>query len=354
MPDWKALEERDKKMKPVREIFGPVKNKAVTVFEDCVNYPDDQIAALVRLGREIEGAGYAGDVDIQEIQEKTERFRQMLEAIQPVPDAKPRIYLWEEGNMPALTEYTDNSDYRYNHNPDFKPYLFELLLPEDVTPKGAVVLCAGGDHGDAAVMEGYQSALDLNALGYQCFLLLNRTNHCPWSSKEAGVDAARAVRMVRDNAAKYRIAPDNIAFAGFSNGGLTGEGLFEYFSGQQKVKDVFPAYRPDALDEIDATPNAFLCVYGPRFVGDSFDYENVVYPPTFFAVGREDTAMDNLNYTYPDLLAHGVKVEVHTFAGVPHGQAGIRFMDGMVKYPNFEMWLPLADLFMQDVYAKQK
>ena len=253
--------------------------------------------------------------------------------------------------MPTETEYTDNSGMRYNHEPDFRPYLYEMLLPEDVTPKGAVVICAGGDHGES-VVKGTQVAKDLNALGYQCFQLLNRTNQNPWTQKEAGVDAARAVRMVRKNAEKYRIHPRKVAFAGFSNGGLTGEGLIQYFSGKQSVKDAFPDYRPDELDELDATPAANLCIYGPRLVGDPFDYENVVYPPTFFAVGREDAAMDNLRYVYPDLKAHGVEVEVHTFAGVPHGMAGDKVFTGRVDYPNFELWIPLADAFMQDVYKK--
>ena len=53
-----------------------------------------------------------------------------------------------------------------------------------------------------------------------------------------------------------------------------------------------------------------------------------------------------------DLISHGVSTEIHTFAGTPHGMAGIKLLDGEVKYPNFEMWLPLADAFMQDIYNK--
>ena len=166
------------------------------------------------------------------------------------------------------------------------------------------------------------------------------------------MDAARAVRMVRANAGRYRIDRRNIAFAGFSNGGLTGEGLIEHFSGKQTVKDSFPSYIPDELDVVDATPDAFLCVYGPRFDGDDFDWENVVYPPTFFAVGREDSAMANLNYVYPDLLRHNVPTEIHTFAGVPHGKAGSKIAEG-VEYPSFELWLPLADAFLMDTFKKK-
>ena len=37
-------------------------------------------------------------------------------------------------------------------------YRVEMLVPEDVTPKGAIVVCAGGDHGDAVL---HRNALQL-------------------------------------------------------------------------------------------------------------------------------------------------------------------------------------------------
>ncbi len=134
---------------------------------------------------------------------------------------------------------------------------------------------------------------------------------------------------------------------------MTGEACIQYYSGDQKVKDHFPEYVPDELDSYPGNINAFLCIYGPRLKGTSFDYTRVVYPPVFFAVGREDFAMDNFNSVYPDLIEHGVTVEAHTFAGVPHGVAGRGFVDGEVRYPNFQLWLPLADAFMQDVYRRR-
>ena len=329
--------------------FGPVKKRAVPIFEDCLNYPMDQVAALVRLTWEIN----TPRADLEETKAKIAAFERLLDGIQTVPNPVSRTYLWD-GNMPVETVYTDNTDCRYHHDPDFQPYFFPMLVPDHVEPKGAVILCAGGDHAEAVVAEAYGSARDFLALGYQCFILLNRTNRNPWTSKEAGADAARMVRIVRRDAAKYRIRPDQVAFAGFSNGGLTCEGLIQFFSGKQTVQAAFTDYSPDALDEIDATPDAFLCIYGPRFRNAPFDYTDVVYPPTFYAVGREDAALDNLNYVYPDLLAHGVEVEVHTFAGVPHGQAGMALLDGYVKYPNFQMWVPLADAFLQNLYARNR
>ena len=117
------------------------------------------------------------------------------------------------------------------------------------------------------------------------------------------------------------------------------------------MKDYFPDYQPDELDEFYGSPDIFLCVYGARFAGKTVDYTGVVYPPTFFAVGIDDTlGIENVHATYADLLTHGVPVEIHTFSGVPHGKVGIRLTDGKINYPNFELWLPLADVFMQHVY----
>ncbi len=323
--------------------FGPDKRKAVPLWEDAPCYKLETLLPLAALSREIRVT------PVEERPAKVEEFRKLLAKVERKPDAPERIYLWPEGIIPTLTDYTDKEDYRFNHEPSFAPYMFALLIPEDRTPKGAVVVCAGGDHGEAVITEGYQTCLDLNALGYQCFLLLNRPNHNPWSAQEAGADASRAIRMIRANAGKYRISPDKVAYAGFSNGGLTGDACIQYYSGEQTVKDSFPDYEPDEYDSFYGAPDAFLCVYGPRFDGAPYDYSKVKYPPTFFAVGREDSAMKNLNYMVPSLLANDIPVEVHTFAGVPHGVAGIR-ITGAKPFANFELWLPLADAFLTDLW----
>jgi acetyl esterase/lipase len=340
-----TIEELHASMAEINKVFGPEKIKAVPMFENCLRYEISELAKL---------SSFSYSIQREKDQEKRAAmirdFSHMRDSVKENGTDHRKIFLWPEGVYPELTDYKSNADFMYNHNPGYIPYMYEMLIPEDKVPKGAVIVCAGGDHGECVLTEGYQVCLDLNALGYQCFLLLNRTNHNPWNERESGADAARAIRIIRKNSSFYRIAPDHIAFAGFSNGGLTGEACIEYYSGAQTMTDQFHDYIPDDLDLVDATPDAFLCIYGPRFKGAPFDYTGVKYPPVFFAVGREDNAMDNLNYVYPDLIAHGIKAEIHTFAGTPHGQAGVKLIDGKVKYQNFELWYLLADAFMMDVY----
>lgn len=340
----------DKKarIEKVLPLFAEEKHKSVPLFENCLQYPIEKLVELDRLTNEI-----LWECPLEEIPEKIEKYAAFRDSIQRIPGSPEPLPLWPEGKMPAETEYTDNSDFRYNHDPDFKPFFYEMLIPEEAQPKGAIVVCPGGDHGEPTLSEGYQVCKEMNELGYQCFLLLNRPNHNPYNGKECGADTARLIRYVRKNAERYRIPADRVAFAGFSNGGLTGEFCVQYYSGKQTVKDHFPTYVPDELDDYYGAPDALLCVYGPRFNGMPFDYDVAVYPPTFFAVGREDTAMENLNYVYPQLVERGIEVEVHTFAGVPHGVAG-QAVHGEVTYPTFQFWEPLADVFMQNVYQNHR
>ena len=157
MPDRSKFEELWKRMLPVYQALGPLKNRAVTVCEDNVQYPLEKVVEIANLYNVITRKPFDGDTQAQ-----VAKLGELLDALQPVENAQPRTYLWAEGNMPTETEYTDNSGMRYNHEPDFRPYLYEMLLPEDVAPKGAVVICAGGDHGES-VVKGTQVAKDLNA-----------------------------------------------------------------------------------------------------------------------------------------------------------------------------------------------
>ena len=128
--------------RPIKAVFGKAELDAVPIFENPVCYDLDE---LVELERQHYRITYRGDV--REHPEWVEEYVRTASAMKPIPDAPKPILLWPEGKVPTLTEYTDNSEYLYNHNPDFAPYLHEMLVDEDVTPKGAVVICGGGDHG---------------------------------------------------------------------------------------------------------------------------------------------------------------------------------------------------------------
>ena len=64
------------------------------------------------------------------------------------PGEQQVLYLWEEGNAPAVTEYTVNNG-GYSDDPDFRPYLTSFPVPEGTPIKGAVLICPGGACGSA-------------------------------------------------------------------------------------------------------------------------------------------------------------------------------------------------------------
>lgn len=88
-------------------------------------------------------------------------------------DAKNQqtLYLWEEGNVPATTDYTVNNG-SYFDEPDFLPYLVTFPVPEGTKIKGAVLICAGGTFQFRSdENEGTPVAEKLSKLGYQSFVV---------------------------------------------------------------------------------------------------------------------------------------------------------------------------------------
>ncbi len=128
------------------------------------------------------------------------------------------LYLWEEGNVPARTKFTQDMT-GYFDDWDFRPYVTAIPVREGVKPKGAVVLMAGGAYQFRGnYTDSLPTAAALRELGFQTFIVDYRLS--PYTQEEGALDVARAVRFVRKNAEIYGIDPDDIAVMGFSAGGI--------------------------------------------------------------------------------------------------------------------------------------
>ncbi|MCR4952106.1 MAG: hypothetical protein K6A40_12370 [Solobacterium sp.] len=341
------------------ELYKEYDRKMNEMCNDSPIYDTDDLFNTYRTYRKVILAKREGKSE-DALEKDIRAFAAMTDALHVREDAPERIYLWPEGKMPAEPESRIPPMFRMAE--DFRPFMYEVLVSPDVTPKGAVLCVAGGFQGRTVVNEGYGAALEFRKLGYQCFVIHNRVNaidfntKCSLNGKENGADIARAIRYIRANAEKYRITADRVAAAGFSNGGATIENCVQYYSGTRTVKEYFPGYEPDELDAYYGAPDAYINVYGQRFPEVPFDWTGVVYPPVFEAAGRDDDtgAANNLYTLLPDLLAHDVPVEVHTFAGTPHGRAAYNLIWEKEDHPNFDLFVPLADAFMQDVYQKNE
>ena len=232
------------------------------------------------------------------------------------------IYLWPEGNMAKVTNYT-GSQGSYQDPPSFRPYMNYFPVAEGTTVKGAVLVCAGGAFQFRSDrMEGTPVAQWFARHGYQAFVVNYRVQ--PYRMEEGSLDLARAVRFVRRHAADYGISPNDIASVGFSAGGiLCGDEALnfdELVNGTVLASD----YRPDALDEVSAnvcTIGMIYAFYGRLSVAstDVEKFRASKIPPTFFAYGTRDPFYRQFQACADAVREAGVEVEEHEYEGIPHG-----------------------------------
>ncbi|MDD3141906.1 MAG: alpha/beta hydrolase [Lachnospiraceae bacterium] len=239
-------------------------------------------------------------------------------------DAKnsQRLYLWEEGNVPAVTKYTENLR-NYFDDPDFRPYLTSILVPEGTEIKGAMLLCAGG----AFVFRGNLTdtvpvAEELAKLGFQCFVVDYRLR--PYTQEEGALDLGRAVRFVRKNADIYGIDPADIGVMGFSAGGIQAGELLLNYDGLINGTALDSAYKPDELDEITADASAAGMIYSfyGRLSVASKDVEKLAtsdLPPTYFCYGTGDPFVSEFEANISALEQSGVPVRYQVLQNTPHG-----------------------------------
>lgn len=252
------------------------------------------------------------------------------------------LYLWEEGNAPAVTEYTQNNG-GYGDDPDFRPYLVSFPVPEGTEVKGVVLICAGGAFQFRSdENEGTPVAEELAKRGYQSFVVNYRLR--PYTQEEGALDLARAVRFVRKNAEVYGIDEKDIAVMGFSAGGILAGEMLLNFDGLVNGTALDGDYVPDSLDEVSADAAAdgmIYSFYGRLSVG-STDVEMLRagnLPPTFYRYGTRDPFYSQFLANADAVEAAGVQVERLQLDGRPHG-FGFR-----------EDWFDAYDRFLAEVFS---
>ena len=251
------------------------------------------------------------------------------------------LYLWEEGNMPAVTEYTENNG-NYADDPDFRPYMVTFPVPEGTEVKGAVLINAGGAFQFRSdQMEGTPVAQELSRLGYQSFVVNYRLR--PYTQEEGALDLARAVRFVRKYADVYGIDEKDIAVMGFSAGGILAGEMLLNFDGTVNGSALDDSYVPDELDGISADAGAdgmIYSFYGRLSVAstdtDKFASSNL--PPTYFCYGTRDPFVGEFEECVEALKEAGVPVEVDVLEGRPHG------------YGYTEGWIPAYDAWLTGIF----
>lgn len=258
------------------------------------------------------------------------------------PHNQQTLYLWEEGNAPATTEYTENNG-SYADNPDFRPYLVTFPVPEGTQVKGAVLICAGGAFQFRSDQnEGTPVAQELSELGYQSFVVNYRLQ--PYTQEEGALDLARAVRFVRKNAEIYGIDEKDIAVMGFSAGGILAGEMLLNFDGTVNGTALDPDYKPDELDKVsaDAAADGMIYSFYGRLSVASTDVEKFAasdLPPTYFCYGTRDPFVNEFEKCIAALQEAGVSVEANVLEGRPHG------------YGYAEDWIPAYAKWLENIFV---
>ena len=145
-------------------------------------------------------------------------------------NAQDAVPLWKDGAPGALgTEAKDI------------PTLTPFLAPKESATGAAIVVLPGGGYGGLAPHEGKDYAVWLNSLGIHGFVLKYRLGSGGYRHPIMLGDAARAVRMVRAQAAAWGVDPKRVGIMGSSAGGHLASTVLTHFD----------AGNPDATDAID-------------------------------------------------------------------------------------------------------
>lgn len=238
------------------------------------------------------------------------------------PDNIQVLYLWEEEKVPAKTTFTKDMT-GYFDDWDFRPYVTAIPVKKGVTPKGAVVLMAGGAYQFRGnYTDSLPTAAALREYGFQTFIVDYRLS--PYTQEEGALDVARAVRFIRKNADVYGIEPDDIAVMGFSAGGIQAGEFLMYYDEDVNGTALDSSYVPDELDQIPAHASAdgmIYSFYGRLSVGnmDPDWLSEGDLPPTFYVYGTEDPFYDQFEEQYDVIRNIGIQTSRIVLNGWPHG-----------------------------------
>lgn len=288
-------------------------------------YRDETLQAIVDMAPDaehLEGLGLtSGSINATRIQTWIDLINEQYGSLNPGGATAPMegtVELWQRGNIPGFRKNVNNYD-----GPDFMPNMLVYTVPENVQPKGAVMICPGGAFAFRSMQnEGYDIADMLVPMGYQCFIVNYRIN--PYSMQASATDLQRAIRYVKAHAEEYRINPENIALVGFSAGGiLNGEVLLNWRDLTNGTA-LDSSYRPDELDNFPVSACAVGMIYA--FYGRlSVSMNNVEtlraanLPPAFYCWGTRDGFAGQFTQNSNAVKEAGVRVETKVLQGYPHG-----------------------------------
>jgi acetyl esterase/lipase len=216
-----------------------------------------------------------------------------------------------------------------------------VFVPAPGTANGtSVVICPGGGYTRLSIdTEGYDVAKRLNEMGVTAFVLKYRLpNDASQPDKTIAplLDAQQALRLVRQQAAKYKLNPERIGIMGFSAGGHLAASAGTQFSrpvganpGPVSVRPAFMVLMYGVLSFSDSLrhPGSRDNLLGKTPTAAQVrQYSNELQvtaqtPPTFLVHAQDDQTVpvQNSIVFYQACLRHNVPAEMHLYPKGGHG-----------------------------------
>jgi acetyl esterase/lipase len=239
-----------------------------------------------------------------------------------------KIALWS-GSAPGTESRTNTETVDANGNISqvFQPEITFYPSPNQSTPAPAILVFPGGGYRNIVMQkEGVRIAQFFQKRGFSVFVLKYRLN-----PSEAVQDARRAMRVIRQQAAKYKINPAKLGVMGFSAGGhLSANLAVNYAVADSDDETDKVSARPDfcapiygvlePLNPANYAPGRFPALYS---ISSLKDATKETTPPMFLAHAVDDKTVPvehSLNF-FIALKAKGIPVELHLYEQGGHGFA---------------------------------
>jgi acetyl esterase/lipase len=246
-----------------------------------------------------------------------------------------------------------------------QPTLTVIAPPEAERNGTGIVICPGGGYGGLAWdKEGLEIAQWLADLGVTTFVLKYRHGGGVHRHPVPLSDVQRAMRVVRSQAAAWKIVPDRVGVMGFSAGGHLASSVGTHCDLGNKGSS-------DPVEQQSCRPDFMVLIYpvilmdeghthaGSRLnlLGEKPDDALVSLmsndlqvteetPPTFMAHASDDGAVpvENALRFYRALVEHKVPAELHIFEKGGHG-FGMRQKGPVEEWPKLlANWLQSREL----------
>lgn len=219
-----------------------------------------------------------------------------------------------------------------------------LYSPANKNTGAAIVVFPGGAYRILAIdLEGTEVCQWLNSAGITCALLKYRVpDSGPYPKSSAALqDAQRAIGIVRQHAAEWKVDPNRIGVLGFSAGAHLAAALSTHFD-----KRLYNAIDP--ADQLSCRPDfavivypGYLAIAEQNFAPNPEIHVTERTPPSFIVQAEDDPVyVENSTVYFLALKDAKVPAEMHLYAQGGHGYGLRRTALPVTAWPRLvETWL---------------